>query len=168
VTKILCYNDSYLREFDATVVMETPTGVVLDQTAFYPGGGGQPCDTGRLFDQETVYTIGKVSREDGNYVHRIEDGPMPQIGASVRGEIDWKRRYQLMRTHTALHTLCGIVWQEYGAKVTGGDMKPLSARMDFELERMTANFASEIEKTVNRELISAHPVVVKTFPRKEA
>jgi misacylated tRNA(Ala) deacylase len=168
VTKILCYNDSYLREFDATVVMETPTGVVLDQTAFYPGGGGQPCDTGRLFDQETVYTIGKVSREDGNYVHRIEDGPMPQIGASVRGEIDWKRRYQLMRTHTALHTLCGIVWQEYGAKVTGGDMKPLSARMDFELERMTANFASEIEKMVNRELISAHPVMVKTLPRKEA
>ncbi|MDP7628587.1 MAG: alanyl-tRNA editing protein, partial [SAR202 cluster bacterium] len=70
--------------------------------------------------------------------------------------------------HTALHTLCGIVWQEYGAKVTGGDMKPLSARMDFELERMTANFASEIEKMVNRELISAHPVMVKTLPRKEA
>ena len=121
MTRILCYDDSYLQEFCATVIMETSNGVVLDQTAFYPGGGGQPCDIGRLFDDGTDYTIAKVSREDGNYVHRI-DGLKPKIGTAVRGQIDWKRRYQLMRTHTALHVLCGIVWREYGAKVTGGDM----------------------------------------------
>lgn len=167
MTNILCYDDSYLQEFDATVVMETSNGVVLDQTAFYPGGGGQPCDIGKLFDPENAYTINKVSREDGNYVHHM-DGPMPKTGTSVQGKIDWERRYQLMRTHTALHTLCGIVWREYGAKVTGSDMKPLSARMDFELERMTTDFASEVEETVNRELMSAHPVIVKNFPREEA
>jgi misacylated tRNA(Ala) deacylase len=93
---------------------------------------------------------------------------VPKKGTSVQGIIDWERRYQLMRTHTALHTLCGIVWREYGAKVTGSDMKLLSARMDFELERMTTDFASEIEETVNQELMSAHPVVVKTLPREEA
>lgn len=167
MTKILCYDDSYLQEFDATVVMETSDGVILDQTAFYPGGGGQPCDTGRLVDQENTYTVNKVSRKDGYCIHHV-DGPVPKKGTSVQGKIDWERRYQLMRTHTALHTLCGIVWREYGAKVTGSDMKLLSARMDFELERMTTDFASEVEETVNHELMSAHPVVVKTLPREEA
>ena len=167
MTKILCYDDSYLQEFDATVVMETSDGVILDQTAFYPGGGGQPCDTGRLVDQENTYTVNKVSRKDGYCIHHV-DGPVPKKGTSVQGKIDWERRYRLMRTHTALHTLCGIVWREYGAKVTGSDMKLLSARMDFELERMTTDFASEVEETVNHELMSAHPVVVKTLPREEA
>lgn len=167
MTKILCYDDSYLQEFDATVVRETSNGIILDQTAFYPGGGGQPCDTGRLVDQENTYTINKISRKDGDCIHHV-DGPVPKKGTSVQGIIDWERRYQLMRTHTALHTLCGIVWREYGAKVTGSDMKLLSARMDFELERMTTDFASEIEETVNQELMSAHPVVVKTLPREEA
>lgn len=167
MTKILCYDDSYLQEFDATVVMETSDGVILDQTAFYPGGGGQPCDIGRFSDQENTYTVNKVSRKDGYCIHHV-DGPVPKKGTSVQGKIDWERRYQLMRTHTALHTLCGIVWREYGAKVTGSDMKLLSARMDFELERMTTDFASEVEETVNHELMSAHPVVVKSLPREEA
>ena len=167
VTEILCYDDSYLKEFDATVVKAPPNGVVLDRTAFYPGGGGQPSDTGVLVAGDIEYPVSKVSREDGDYVHRT-DGPTPEVGSAVHGKIDWDHRYELMRTHTALHTLCGIVWRDYGAKVTGSDMKPLTARMDFELEHMTADFAQEIEEAVNRELAEGHDVAIATLPREEA
>ena len=167
LTEILCYDDGYLREFDAKVVEVTENGVVLDRTAFYPGGGGQPSDTGLLTAGGADHKVIKLSREDGKYVHRI-DGPMPAVGDDVHGAIDWDRRYHLMRTHTALHTLCGVVWRDYGAKVTGSDMKPGGARMDFELEHMSADFAREVEETVNRELASDRPVEVKTLPRAEA
>ena len=167
MTEILCYDDSYLNEFDATVVEATADGVILDRTAFYPGGGGQPSDTGVLVHGDTETPVTKVSREDGEYVHRI-DGTPPETGAAVHGRIDWDRRYELMRTHTALHVLCGIVWRDYGARVTGSDMKPLTARMDFELEHMTADFAHEVEEAVNGELAEGHEVVIETLPREEA
>ena len=167
MTEILCYEDSYLRDFDARVAGVTESGVVLDRTAFYPGGGGQPSDTGVLTAGGTEHTVTGVSREDGEYVHRI-DGPLPAVGEEVHGAIDWDRRYHLMRTHTALHALCGVVWRNYGAKVTGSDMKPGTARMDFELEHMSADFAREVEETVNRELAADRPVEIKTLPRQEA
>ena len=109
--------------------------------------GGQPGDTGTLAEREREYAVSKVSRVDGKVVHQIEGGvngevegspadPLPAVGATVTGKIDWEHRYRLMRTHTALHILCGVVWRDYGAKVTGGDMRPGEARMDFELEQM--------------------------------
>ena len=154
MTDILCYADSYMREFDATVTGVTPKGVVLDRTTFYPGGGGQPSDTGELIAGSDSYTVKKLSRVDGRIVHELGGESLPE-GTEVRGRIDWERRYQLMRTHTALHILCGVVWRDYGAQVTGGDMKPLSARMDFELEQMSADFAVEMEARVNAEIEAA-------------
>ena len=167
MTEILCYGDSYLREFDAEVVATTDKGVVLDRTAFYPGGGGQPHDTGVLTVGGETYNVIAVSRSTGHLVHEL-DGEPPAAGSAVRGVIDWGRRYQLMRTHTALHILCGVVWRDYGALVTGGDMRPLAARMDFELERMTADFAREIEDLVNREVEASRPVEIDALAREEA
>jgi misacylated tRNA(Ala) deacylase len=140
---------------------------VLDRTAFYPGGGGQPADTGVLRADGNEWRVKKVSRSQSKVVHELE-GEAPPQGGKVRGEIDWERRYELMRTHTALHILCGVVWRNYGAKVTGSDMKPLSARMDFEFDKMTAGFADEIEDLVNKEVEAARPVKINTLPRAEA
>ena len=167
MTDLLCQDDGYLREFDATVVETTSSGAVLDRTAFYPGGGGQPSDTGMLRFGNAEGMVTRVSRLEGKIVHEL-DSPPPSVGETVHGTIDWERRYRLMRTHTALHVLCGVIWRDYGAKVTGGDMKPLAARMDFELERMSADFASEVEARVNTEVEAGRPVQVKTLPREEA
>ncbi len=167
MTEIMCYDDSYLQEFDATVIATTPKGVVLDRTAFYPGGGGQPTDTGVLGAGDREYRVRKLSRSEGQLVHEL-DGEPPPAGTEVHGVIDWERRYQLMRVHTALHILCGVVWRDLRAQVTGGDMKPLSARMDFELEQMSADFAREIEEAINREVEAARPVEVDNVSREEA
>ena len=167
MTEILCYDDSYLREFDATVIDSTAKGVVLDRTAFYPGGGGQPADSGTLTVGDSSYTVKKLSRQDGKLVHEI-DGELPPVGASVRGVLDWDRRYLLMRTHTALHILCGVVWRDYGAQVTGGNMQPGSARMDFELENMSVDFAERMETLINEEVDAARAIEIATLPREEA
>lgn len=149
------------------VIEVTDNGVVLDKTAFFPGGGGQPADTGILLDATNEYLVTGLSRSDGTLIHRLK-GDMPAVGESVHGVIDWDRRYRLMRTHTALHILCGVVWRDYGAKVTGGDMKPLAARMDFELEQMSADFAKEIETLSNNEVEKDLPVKIQTFSREDA
>lgn len=167
MTRLLCHHDSYMKEFDAVVVEATPEGVVLDQTAFYPGGGGQPCDTGALYVEGREYRVTRLSRSGGRLVHHLEGG-VPPVGSRAHGVIDWERRYQLMRTHTALHILCGVVWRDYGALVTGGDMRPLAARMDFELERMSADCAQAMEEKVNAEVEAARPVKVAFLPREEA
>ena len=167
MTELLFQVDAYLQEFSAVVTEVVDGGVVLDQTAFYVGGGGQPCDTGALTDGEREYPVTKVGRADGRIVHTI-DGPLPAAGATVTGRIDWERRYRLMRTHTALHILCGVVWRDYGAKVTGGDMRPGEARMDFELEQMTAEFAGEVEEKINAEVGAARSVHVNNLSRAEA
>ena len=167
MTELLAQADAYLREFTATVTEVVEGGVVLDRTAFYTGGGGQPCDTGTLSDGEQTYLVEKVGRVEGKIVHQI-DGPTPAQGSTVSGSIDWETRYRLMRTHTALHILCGVVWRDYGAKVTGGDMRPGEARMDFELEQMSGEFASEVEEKINREVAAARPIHVNNLSRTEA
>lgn len=167
MTELLFQADAYLREFSATVAAAVDGGVVLDRTAFYAGGGGQPCDTGILTNGEWEYPVTKVGRADGRIVHYI-DGPLPPAGATVAGCIDWERRYRLMQTHTALHILCGVVWRDYGAKVTGGDMRPGEARMDFELEQMSAEFAGEVEEKINTEVGAARSVHVNNLSRAEA
>ena len=167
MTEIICYDDSYLREFEATVIDHTAKGVVLDRTAFYPGGGGQPADSGTLSAGDLSFAVKKLSRQDGKLVHEI-DGELPPVGASVHGVLDWDRRYLLMRTHTALHILCGVVWRDYGAQVTGGNMQPGSARMDFELENMSADFAERMETLVNEEVQAGRPIEIATLPREEA
>jgi len=140
---------------------------VLDRTAFYPGGGGQPSDTGIFHAGGAQYKVTKLSRVEGQLVHEMEGTP-PAVGQAVHGVVDWDRRYQLMRTHTALHILCGVIWRDFGVQVTGGDMKTLAARMDFELESMSATFAQEVEAKINAEVAAARPIAIKTLPREEA
>lgn len=166
MTQLLYQTDSYLREFMAKVVGHDAeqNGVLLDQTAFYPGGGGQPHDTGQLIVGDRTYTVSKAGR--GN-VHIIE-GELPAMGDTVRGILDWDRRYKLMRTHTAMHILCGTVWRDYGASVTGGNMEPLSGRMDFEFERLQKELVGEIESHINAEVEAARDIRVKILPRDEA
>lgn len=166
MTELLYQTDSYLKEFSAQVVGHIPeqNGVLLDRTAFYPGGGGQPNDAGQLLVDGKVYLVTSVAR--GN-IH-IVDGELPAVGATVTGKLDWDRRYKLMRTHTAMHILCGVVWRDYGASVTGGNMEPLSGRMDFEFERMQKELVSEIETRINAEVAAARDIRVKILPRDEA
>ena len=167
MTESLYHHDSYIREFQAEVVEMLDKGVVLDRTAFYPGGGGQPSDAGVLHTADGEYRVARISRKDGKTIHEIEGDP-PPAGTRVTGVVDWDRRYKLMRTHTALHILCGVIWRDYGAQVTGGDMQPLRARMDFELENMSVDFAHEVEEKINTEVAASHPVTTETLPRDEA
>ena len=167
MTHLLYQTDSYLREFDATVVRVEGDEALLDRTAFYPGGGGQPADRGVLRwegDKSAVVGVRKAGEE---IWHALEGGA-PSPGQLVRGAIEWERRYALMRAHTALHILCGIVWRDYGARVTGGNMDVGRARMDFELEAMSGGFAEQMQEKVRREVEAARPISVRILPRAEA
>jgi misacylated tRNA(Ala) deacylase len=169
MTEQLFQTDSYMREFEARVMAVQPkTGAVaLDQTAFYPGGGGQPADAGWLLVDGAWVPVGKITRQDDVLWHALE-GSLPQPGNPVTGRLDWDRRYQLMRTHSALHILCGVVWRDYGALVTGGNMEPLKGRMDFEFETLHQELVREIEERVNAEVEAGRDVRVRILPRAEA
>ncbi|KAA3664580.1 MAG: alanyl-tRNA editing protein [Chloroflexi bacterium] len=167
MTELLFLTDAYVKEFEAAVTAQVEGGVVLDRTAFYPGGGGQPCDFGTLATGEQVWTVSKVKKVSGKVVHLIQ-GELPVVGTAVSAKLDWTRRYQLMRTHTAMHILCGVVWRDYGASVTGGNMDPLKGRMDFEFETMRQELVKEIETAVNQEVTAARDTKVKILPRDEA
>ena len=167
MTELLYHTESYLKEFEASVINLLDTGVVLDRTAFYTGGGGQPSDSGTLTTEGREYRVNGVKRVDGNLVHQIS-GDLPTLGSKVSGVIDWERRYLLMRTHTALHILCGVVWRDYGALVTGGDMKPGEGRMDFEFENFSAEFVDELEAKVNAEVAENRDIHAHNLTREEA
>jgi misacylated tRNA(Ala) deacylase len=148
---------------------EENRAVALDQSAFYPGGGGQPADSGRLMVAGIVYPVKRAKKIGDEVFHYLEgDHPLPEDGAVVQGQIDWERRYKLMRTHTALHILCGVVFRDYGASVTGGDMDPLEGRMDFEFETMHHELVDTIQQAVNREIAKARPIRIAILPRDEA
>ncbi len=174
----LAYSEAYSRSVEARVVaVDDADGmlVVLDRTVFYPGGGGQPSDRGTLLravDGRT-WTIASARKSGGDTVHELEAGAEqgiepPSVGDVVVADLDWARRLSLMRTHTALHALCGVVWRDYGALVTGGNMEPGAGRMDFEFERMSGDLVEAIEATVNAELTARREVRVNVLPRDEA
>ncbi|HEX2883998.1 MAG TPA: alanyl-tRNA editing protein [Candidatus Limnocylindria bacterium] len=168
----ICYTDAYARETEATVV-ETDAdahAVLLDRTVFYPGGGGQPADTGELIGDAggSWRVIGAKKRGDDIW-HTLADGDeLPAVDTRVAARIDWERRHQLMRTHSALHVLCGVVWRDHQASVTGGNMEPLSGRMDFEFETMSGDLVGQIEKRVNEEVAADREIRVSVLPREEA
>ncbi len=151
------------REFDARVVEVRDDAVALDRTAFYATGGGQPNDTGTLSGRRIVDV-----RKEGDLVWHSYEGEPLALGTTVEGTLDWDRRYALMRTHTALHILCGVIWNEFGKAVTGGNMEPLSARMDFEFDPLPEGFGSTVEKLVNEECAAARPIEVSFLPRDVA
>jgi misacylated tRNA(Ala) deacylase len=173
MTTLLYQTDSYRREFAALVVAvdEAACAVALDQSAFYPGGGGQPNDLGWLDTVAGTLPLVGIKRAGDVIWHvlSLPDGAaLPTVGSTVVGRVDWERRYLLMRTHTALHILCGMIWRDYSALVTGGNMEPGQARMDFEFERMQADLVHEIEARVNAEAAAARDVRVRILPREEA
>lgn len=165
MTELLFLHDAYLRTFDATVTAVDPEGgrIALDRTAFYATGGGQPHDTGTLGG----LAVTNVRKEGDDVWHTVE-GDLPGVGDAVTGEVDWDRRHQLMRTHTAMHILCGVIWNEYGKAVTGGNMEPLSGRMDFEFDPLPDGFAETIEGAVNVEIAADRPIEVSFLDRPVA
>jgi len=165
VTELLYLHDAYLREFDAivTAVDADGTRVALDRTAFYATGGGQPHDTGTL-DGNAVSNV----RKEGDEVWHTLDGELPAPGTTVHGVVDWSRRHELMRTHTAMHVLCGVIWNEWGKAVTGGNMDPLEARMDFEFDPLPDGFAVRVQELVNDEIAADRPIEVSFLPRNAA
>lgn len=167
MTELLYLSDPYIQRFEATIVDHIDGAVVLDKTAFYPGGGGQPSDQGQLFADEGLRQVIKVKRIGGEIGHYL-DGELPDVGTQVVGQLDWPRRYNLMRIHTALHILCGVIWRDYKSSVTGGNMEPLKGRMDFEFETMRQELVSEIEEAINREVAAERDLLVRTLPREEA
>lgn len=171
MTELLYQTDSYLKEFSAviTTIDSENHAIVLERSAFYPGGGGQPADSGMIRAGDKLYTVRRAKKIGDDVYHYIDgDDPLPASGESVQAEIDWERRYQLMRTHTALHILCGVVFRDYGASVTGGDMDPLQGRMDFEFETMHHELVARIEESVNEQVALARPIRVAILPREQA
>ena len=171
MTEILYHADSYLKEFEAEVSQVFPeiNALILDRTAFFPGGGGQSFDTGIIISDNQEIKVKRAKTDPLGLLHFLEEGqPLPEIGARVTGRIDWERRYQIMRTHTAMHILCGVIFRDFGALVTGCDMDPLKGRMDFEFESLTGDLVAVIEKSVNAEVEAACEVKVRIFPREEA
>ncbi|MDQ3689139.1 MAG: alanyl-tRNA editing protein [Chloroflexota bacterium] len=168
----LCYTDAYARQTDAVIVeFDADTNaVLLDRTVFYPGGGGQPADTGLLTGGSGgSWRVVSAKKRGEEIWHTIEAGSeLPALDTQVTAELDWDRRHALMRTHSALHILCGVVWRDFQASVTGGNMEPLSGRMDFEFETMSGDLVGEIEKRVNTEVDADHEIQVAILPREEA
>jgi misacylated tRNA(Ala) deacylase len=163
-TERLYLEDAYLRRFTARVVAVDGDRVAVDRSAFYPTGGGQPHDTGRLGSCEVVDV-----RKEGEVVWHTVSGTPPAVGEEVEGELDWDRRHRLMRTHTALHILNGVIWHEWSTPCTGGSsMEPLSARMDFEFDPLPAGFAETVERRTNEEVTAARPIRVRFAPREAA
>ena len=172
----ICYIDAYARSVEARVIAldgsdDAPI-VVLDRTVFYPGGGGQPSDRGVILraSDGRSWTVRGARKASDDIVHELEPGEAgpPAVGDVVSVDLDWARRFALMRTHSALHALCGVVWRDYGALVTGGNMEPGAGRMDFEFERMSGDLVDEIEAKVNAELAVGREIRVNVLPREEA
>jgi misacylated tRNA(Ala) deacylase len=170
MTTLLYHADSYQNKFIAEVTSrnEEIHGVILSQTAFFPGGGGQPGDKGAISYKTHKSPVKKVKNIDGQLIHFLSQlVPLPEIGSSLSGEIDWNYRYQLMRTHTAMHILCGVIFRDYGASVTGGNMTPLKGRMDFEFSSLEKDLVSRIEKTVIRKSKMPARLPGETFPARK-
>ncbi|MEZ5261956.1 MAG: alanyl-tRNA editing protein [Acidimicrobiales bacterium] len=170
-TDLLCLRDAYLTDFEATVTdvrdVDGAVSIAVDRTAFYPTGGGQPADHGEL----AGLAVTDVRKEGDVVWHRVEvpgGAALPAVGQTVAGRIDWGRRHALMRTHTALHVLCGVIWNEWRVPVTGGNMEPLAARMDFEFDPLPEGFGPRVEELVNAELAAGRAIEVSFLPRDTA
>jgi misacylated tRNA(Ala) deacylase len=163
--------DAYVRDFDARVEEVDPDGhrVRLSRTAFYPGGGGQPHDLGTLSWADGSAEVARVARDGGRIWHWVSpDATLPEPGHELHGVLDWQRRHLTMRTHTALHILCGVMWADHGVAVTGGNMDPGKGRLDFPLPSMSAEFGRQVESRINEEIAAAHDILVEFVGREAA
>lgn len=169
MTEKIYSTDAYARTMEAEVVRtdRADNRVLLDRTVFYPGGGGQPHDTGDLWIGDDRLHVVRVTADRDGVWHWL-DGGLPGEGTGVRGDLDWERRYNLMRTHTAMHAMCGVIWRRYEVPVTGGNMDVGEGRLDFELPDWNADDKPAVEAELNKELASRLPVEVSFLPRAEA
>jgi misacylated tRNA(Ala) deacylase len=169
MTERIYSTEQYAATMDATIVDVEPDDrrVLLDRTVFYPGGGGQPPDDGALVLGDDRLRVVRVTADEHGVWHWLEEGP-PSRGTALRGEIDWDRRYRLMRTHTAMHALCGVVWDRYASPVTGGNMEPGTGRLDFELPDWDPDDREDLEEELNLQIAAARPVEVSFLPREQA
>ncbi len=167
MTELLYLRAHYMREFDANVTAATANSVELDRTAFYPTGGGQPSDTGVLTAESAQIPVREVSKKTGRVAHFL-NGRAPSVGTTVHGVIDWEPRYSAMRYHSALHVLCGVVYRLYGSTVTGGNIYPDYARMDFDLEDLNPERVKTIEDESNKIMHEDRRISFRFLPREEA
>jgi misacylated tRNA(Ala) deacylase len=169
VTEKIYSTDAYASEMRGVVVDTDAEDrrILLDRTVFYPGGGGQPADTGGLWIGDDRLEVARVTADDRGVWHWV-DGSLPAAGTELRGELDWDRRYAMMRTHTAMHAMCGVVWSRFQSPVTGGNMDAGEGRLDFELPQWDPEDRDPIEAELNRQLAAALPVEVGFLPRDEA
>lgn len=167
MTDLLYLKDHYLKEFDAQVTKAETDLIILNQTAFYPTGGGQPNDTGTIRWPGGEAQVVDVSKKTGSVTHKLK-GPMPPQDATIHGVIDWNRRYTFMRYHSALHVLCGLIYHMYGGLVTGGQIYPERARMDFDLQDLSPERVQEIEKECDKAIRNSLPITIRFLPRDEA
>ncbi len=168
-TEELAPQDAYLARAEGAVVEVTDGGLFLDRTVFYARGGGQPGDVGTItWDGGSAEVIDTVRKNRLPFHVLAEGSALPDPGTPVEGVIDWERRYMTMRTHTALHALSGVVFRDFGAKVTGGNMTPGEARMDFELDAISVEFGREVERKLNEELVRGYPTEILVMAREEA
>ena len=170
-TELVYYRDAYARELDAVVVGVDPDAraIALDRTIVYAGGGGQPHDLGTVTGADGIWNIVSAKKQGSIAWYTLDgDTPLPEIDEQVHLSLDWERRYRLMRMHSALHVLCGMVFRDYGALVTGGNMGPDRARMDFEMEEFNPDVAAELERRANAEIALERDVRVQILPREEA
>jgi misacylated tRNA(Ala) deacylase len=171
MTKLIYLNDNYKHSFDSVVtkIDIENHGVILDHTAFFPGGGGQPPDFGTISFNGRIYPVKRLRKVKGQLIHQIDGNfSLLRAGISIHGQINWDHRYKVMRTHTAMHILCGVIFRDYGASVTGGNMEPLKGRMDFEFETMKRELVDEINMSINKEVQNARPITTRILPREEA
>ena len=170
MTELLYLEDAYLRSCEATVTDADSEGrrIAVDRTVLYVQGGGQPADHGTVRGEFGETTITGVRKADGATWHALGEGPLPDVGDTVTLDLDWDRRHELMRTHTAMHLLCGVIWNEYGKAVTGGNMEPLTGRMDFEFDPLPEGFKETVEAAVNAEIAADRPIDVSFLDRDVA
>ncbi len=169
-TDPLYATDAYVRDCEARVVAVDPDAgrIALDRTVFYPGGGGQPADRGLLVWGDGRAEVTRVGQADGLVWHELDGGHLPGPDTEVHGRLDWDRRYALMRTHTALHVLCGVIWHEFGVAVTGGNMEPGRGRLDFPLDAASTELGDRVERRINEEIARAREVLVDFVERSAA
>ncbi len=174
-TELVYLDDAYLKSIEATVIDRRDDAVALDRTVLYPTGGGQPHDTGMLRLDGNSIPIDTVKKEGLVGWHQLALGSAaaagagsPPVGSVVEVEIDWERRHQLMRTHSAMHVLCGVIWNEFDKAVTGGNMEPLKGRMDFEFDPLPDGFAQRVAAAVNTEIEADRMIGISYLDRSEA
>ena len=167
MTELLYQTDSYVKEFDASVVKAEGKSIFLDKTHFYPTSGGQPGDTGVMVAGGKEYKVVAAKKVGGEVVHEVDSEGI-NVGDKVHCRLDWEKRYKHMRGHTACHILSYVVNKATGALITGNQIADDKCRVDFDLENFDREQIKTFEQEANAIIAAAAPVSTRIMPREEA